>query len=219
MIRQAHSYLAGAVSSAALIGAAVVVFVVLISAQAFHDWPISGLGLGGGGDTAAVAPARPVARGSAGIAGGGATATGGSKRAPSRGGAGQTSELGNGAGGTRVPAGAGPVAEGGAGDGSRPAGGSTGSAGGGGPGGSGGSGGGESGHGGKGGNSASGTLTHTVGDTVSKVDEAGGGALGKTGLPEEAQGVAEGVAGPESPVGHAVDETAGAVGGLLHSHH
>jgi hypothetical protein len=41
MIRQAHSYLAGAVSGAALIAAAVVVFIaLLVSAQAFKDWSI-----------------------------------------------------------------------------------------------------------------------------------------------------------------------------------
>jgi hypothetical protein len=42
MIRQAHSYLAGAVSGAALIAAAVVVFILLlVSTQAFKDWPIA----------------------------------------------------------------------------------------------------------------------------------------------------------------------------------
>jgi len=42
MIRQAHSYFAGAVSGATLIAAAVIVFVaLLISTQAFRDWPIA----------------------------------------------------------------------------------------------------------------------------------------------------------------------------------
>ena len=42
MIRQAHSYLAGAVSGAGLIAAAVVVFILLlVSTQGFRDWPIA----------------------------------------------------------------------------------------------------------------------------------------------------------------------------------
>jgi len=45
------------------------------------------------------------------------------------------------------------------------------------------------------------------------------GALGNTGVTKVTEGVVNGVAGPESPVGHAVGETAGAVGGLLDPHH
>ena len=44
MIRQAHTYLAGAVSGTALIAVAVVVFVLLVSLQALRDWPLAGLG-------------------------------------------------------------------------------------------------------------------------------------------------------------------------------
>lgn len=40
MIRQAQSYLAGAASSAALIGAAVATFVLLASFSAFREWPL-----------------------------------------------------------------------------------------------------------------------------------------------------------------------------------
>ena len=43
MIRQAHTYLAGAVSGTALVAAAIVVFVLLVSVQAVKDWPLSGL--------------------------------------------------------------------------------------------------------------------------------------------------------------------------------
>ena len=62
MIRQAHTYLAGAVSGTALIAVAVVAFVVLVSVQALRDWPLAGLG--GGGDDAAARP--PAAAGGAG---------------------------------------------------------------------------------------------------------------------------------------------------------
>ena len=41
MIQQARTYLAGAVSGTALIVAAVVVFVLLVSAQALRDWPLA----------------------------------------------------------------------------------------------------------------------------------------------------------------------------------
>ena len=52
------------------------------------------------------------------------------------------------------------------------------------------------------------TVANTVNNTVSQVDERPlGGALGETGVTEVTQGVVNGVAGPESPVGHAVDET------------
>src|ERR1700761_9518442 len=61
MIRQAHKYLVGALSGVTLIGIAIAVFVVLVSAQVFHDWPIAALS--SHDDQAAVAPAKalPVA--------------------------------------------------------------------------------------------------------------------------------------------------------------
>ena len=40
MIRQAHTYLVGALSGVTLIGIAIAVFVVLVSAQVFHELPI-----------------------------------------------------------------------------------------------------------------------------------------------------------------------------------
>ena len=61
-------------------------------------------------------------------------------------------------------------------------------------------------------------MANTANNTVSQVDETLGGARGETGVTEGAQGVVNGVAGPQSPVGHAVDETIGAVGDLLHPH-
>src|ERR1700709_70059 len=51
MIRQAHTYLVGAMGGATLIAIAIAVFVMLVSAQVFRDWPIAALG--GGGDEAA----------------------------------------------------------------------------------------------------------------------------------------------------------------------
>src|SRR5688500_13713709 len=44
MVRQAHTYLVGAVSGATLIAIAIAAFVLLVSAQVFGDWPIAGLG-------------------------------------------------------------------------------------------------------------------------------------------------------------------------------
>ncbi|HTT96326.1 MAG TPA: hypothetical protein VMF55_16770, partial [Solirubrobacterales bacterium] len=41
MVKQAHTYLVGALSGVTLIGIAIAVFVVLVSAQVFHEWPIA----------------------------------------------------------------------------------------------------------------------------------------------------------------------------------
>lgn len=60
MIRQAHSYLVGALSGATLIGIAIAVFVVLVSAQVFHDWPI--VALSSHNDQSSVAPAKALTR-------------------------------------------------------------------------------------------------------------------------------------------------------------
>jgi hypothetical protein len=43
MVRQAHTYLVGALSGVTLIGIAIAAFVVLVSAQVFHEWPIADL--------------------------------------------------------------------------------------------------------------------------------------------------------------------------------
>ncbi len=224
MARQAHSYFAGAVSSTAVIVAAVIAFVLLVSAQAFREWPVSGLGFGGPtavsvssgravGDAAASHARVAAAMRTAGAVVGsvGARATGHSRVAQRpgglsgetpgttapRGGSGSTA----GGGGSASPASPSSTPAPGGGSGSHPAGGGGGA----------GVGGADSGVEG-----VSTGLTSTVGNTVSKVNETLGGALSETGAPDITQGVVNGAAGPSSSVGHAVDETPGAVGGLLH---
>ncbi|HEX4730969.1 MAG TPA: hypothetical protein VH299_06845 [Solirubrobacterales bacterium] len=58
MVRQAHNYLVGALSGVTLIGIAIAVFVVLVSAQVFHDWPIAALS--SHNDQSSVAPAKAL---------------------------------------------------------------------------------------------------------------------------------------------------------------
>src|ERR1700744_2136281 len=58
MVRQARTYFAGAVSGVTLIGLAIALFVALVSAQVFHEWPIAALGFGH--DDSAVAPAKSL---------------------------------------------------------------------------------------------------------------------------------------------------------------
>jgi hypothetical protein len=58
MVRQARTYFAGAVSGVTLIGIAIALFVVLVSAQVFHQWPIAALGFGH--NDSAVAPAKSL---------------------------------------------------------------------------------------------------------------------------------------------------------------
>jgi hypothetical protein len=95
-------------------------------------------------------------------------------------------------------------------------GGSEGATGGGGGGGSAGSGGSIGSTGSGSSSSPSGQLTGTVNETVHHVDETvTGGALESTGVTGTTEGVLEGVAGPQSPLGRTVDETVGTVGGLL----
>ena len=65
MIRQAHTYLVGAVGGATLIALAIVAFAVLVSAQVFRDWPIAALG-GNGDEAAAVSGGHEVSGGSSG---------------------------------------------------------------------------------------------------------------------------------------------------------
>src|ERR1044072_3310033 len=57
MVRQARNYMAGAVSGTALIAAAVVAFIMLVSLQSLRDWPLAGLG--GGNEGASSAPLGP----------------------------------------------------------------------------------------------------------------------------------------------------------------
>jgi trimeric autotransporter adhesin len=210
MIRQAHSYLVGAVSGAVLIAAAVVVFILLlISTQGFRDLPIVGFG---GDESASVAPARPLSPAGSARAGGlagarndrsdrsvsvpredslSASGTQGATSPPS----------GNpgGGGGANPSPGSAPIPSSGVGSGS----GSNPSDGGGSAGNS--------------GNSVSGTVVGTANDTVNGVDHTLGGALDRTGITGVTPRVVDGVPGPSSPVGQAVDRTADAVGGLLDS--
>ena len=60
MISHSQSYLFGAISGTAVIAAAVVFFVLFVSAQALRDWPIGDLHIGGGDDSAAVSPAQSL---------------------------------------------------------------------------------------------------------------------------------------------------------------
>lgn len=228
LVRQAHSYLAGAVSSTVLIASAVLAFVLLVSVQAFRDWPVSGLGLGGGdrdvsvssGQAASVGPAlRPTharAVGKAGAAASGHVFADGGASVPGRSGSiAQRNGLGGGSPGTATPRGATSPGESGSssvGD-SPPTGSAPGPASGGGPGSPGtGAGGGSA------GSSPSAGVTGAVDNTVSKVDETVGGALGETGVTKLTEGVVNRVAGPQSAVGHEVDEAVSTVGGLLHLH-
>ena len=60
MIRQAHTYLAGAVSGTVLIAVAVAIFVMLVSIQAAKDWPVAGLVGGDDAASTSVGPGRPA---------------------------------------------------------------------------------------------------------------------------------------------------------------
>ncbi len=229
MIRQAHTYLAGAVSGTALIGAAVVAFVLLVSVQALRDWPLAGIG--GGGDSTAVSDGRPAAAGDvAGAASPGVAVSPAGSRADS---AKRSQAAGNGPdtglrGGnaavgtppsaplTEAPAPDTPVSTPTAGGGpanppsapssSSKAGAGSGSvtqAGGG------------AGSGSGSGQLTSAAVTDTVNKTVAGVDGVAGGALGNAGVTQVTEQVVSGVAGPESTVGKTVDKVTEAVSGLL----
>jgi hypothetical protein len=230
MIRQAHTYLVGAMGGATLIAIAIAVFVVLVSAQVVKDWPLAGLG--GGSDDAAVSEAQPA--GSAVDAGAGSTVKAGATAAGA--GAGKATRDGaNRAGGLTATGGAVATNDGNGENATEPGGGDQAGNPGGSPqatnapgsggGGATSSGGGAAGGGGKtgsggqaggGGSSTSGQVTSTVNNTVNQVDESAlGGTLGQTGVTDVTEGVVNGVAGPESVVGNVVDEAVGAVGGIL----
>jgi hypothetical protein len=255
MIRQAHTYLVGALSGTVLIGAAIAVFVVLVSAQVFKQWP--GVSFGSNGpDTTQVSDAKSVSHTppSESPAGAAAKAKAPIAVAPGHKVASQAENSGARGAGTATSthvAAAAPdtnvVAESPGSSGGEAPSGSPGSGGGGssggspphaaspapsspapsaGSGGSGGSGrGGEtstptSGGGGKETSpppsSASKALTETVNKTVTGVDETvTGGALAETGVTHVTEEVVNSVAGPESVVGHTVDEVGKVVGGLL----
>ena len=207
MIRQAHTYLVGAVSGTALIGAAVITFVMLVSLQALKDWPLAGIG--GGGDSAAVSTGQPASgagnaanAGAGGAAAAGAAGNGANRAVRRHGGAGSLGGQGGNATGWASPAPSGGEAPS-AGAGSTPS-----SA----PGVGSGSG---SSTGGGSGQSTSGAVTGAVNKTVSGVDQATGGTLGSTGVTTDTEETVNGAAGPESPVGKTVDKVVETVGGLL----
>jgi hypothetical protein len=240
MVRQAHTYLVGAMSGATLIAIAIAVFVVLVSAQVFRDWPIAALS-GGGNETAAVSSPHPAGGAASSTAGGPGVVTAGlnAGRAgkpagsgdhghgsvaasdgigSSDGGQATATEPSESAGGGDRSDGSGTAASPQSPSSSNPSGttgssssgGSTGSGGGGATGGGGGSTGGTA-------STPSAQVTETVNNTVSKVDETAlGGTLHEAGVTEVTESVVNGVAGPESTVGKVVNETVGALGGLLH---
>lgn len=234
MIRQAHTYLAGAVSGTALVAAAVVAFVLLVSLQALRDWPLAGISVGGD-DSAAAGPSNPGAGSPTSPAEAGGTGPAGgpvATKGAARGGNGRSTDTqGNqvavntsptattGSPAAEAPP-ANPTGQGGsAPSDSSPTGSASSSpASGGGGGGSGSSpatGTGSGSSAGSSGQSTSGAITGTVNKTVSGVDEATGGVIGSTGVTEATEKTVEGVAGPESTVGHTVDEALKTVGGLL----
>ncbi|HEY0391738.1 MAG TPA: hypothetical protein VGC63_08520 [Solirubrobacterales bacterium] len=231
MVRQAHTYLAGAVSGTALIAAAVVAFVLLVSLQAIKDWPLAGIG--GGSDGSAVSAGRPAAPANAAAhaAGGvgataagraGSVANGNGRQGGNFAGEGRQQVAAATTGSPSSPQAGSPVGEapasnprsdGGAAD---PPGQST----------SPGSGGGGAGSGGPvslpgtgssagSGQSTSGAVTGAVNDTVSGADQAAGGTLGDAGVTKATEEVVNGVAGPESSAGEIVDKVGETVGGLL----
>ena len=224
MIRQAHTYLVGAVSGATLIVVAIAVFVLLVSAQVFRDWPIAAFG-DSGGDSAAVSDARGAAGdGTASANAGSASAAAADGASANRGAGGGQSAGATNAGGSVDAVVTTPTDQAGGGGASptttTPAPGPT-------PSGSAGSASSPSGSGGGGGGSSESTSTtpagkvaETVNGTVGAVDETvTGGALEETGVTEVTEGVVNGVVGPESTVGKVVNETVGAVEGLLHPQH
>ncbi len=236
MAQQARNYLTGAVSGTALIGLAVVAFVMLVSLQTLRDWPLAGLGLGGGADSnvgSTTAPSGPpvfsaasVGRGTpptsaagVGTRSGGTFAGNGNDSASP----GVASPLASSPSAPAAESPAGSPADAGGSSPSSPtssaasSGSSSSRSSGGGAAKSPGSGSGEG--GGSGGSSVSGAATNAVNETVSGVDNVTGGALGATGVPKVTEEVVNGVAGPESPVGEVVDRTVEkvqeTVGGLL----
>jgi hypothetical protein len=212
---------------ATLIAIAIAVFVLLVSAQVFRDWPIAALG--GSDESAAVSdaeaapaggravPTTAVAQAASANAKGSRNAAsrdgsgGGSTSAvalgPTTGGSPQTGSGGSGGGGQGAGSGSTDSPQG------APASGTATSAGGGGNGGGGGA---TGPSGGTTNPSTSGQVTGAVNDTVSKVDETAlGGTLEESGVTETTEEVVNGVAGPESAVGKVVDGATETVGGLL----
>jgi hypothetical protein len=229
MVRQAKRYLAGAASSAALIAVAIVAFVLLVSAEAFRQWPIGGLG---SGDPPSLAPARSVeaaaaaktravaaARAARGrnrheSARRGARAGAGVRGERTQAGnvvadlpgaqAGSTDSVGSGGGETKPS----PAEHSGGSGQARPTAGGGNSNGGG-------SGGGGAGDGGGPRQSVSAPITEAVKETVSQVDATTGGTLEQAGVTPMAEEAVEAVAGTESTIGQTVDKSVQTAAGVL----
>jgi hypothetical protein len=226
MIRQAHTYLVGAMGGATLIAVAIAAFVMLVSAQVFTDWPLAGLGkssdqgvsdaravetaaetTAGAGAAATAATTTTAAKagsgsGAANNDASGAAATVNESRNDAAAGGGEPATGGgggSGGGGNNTPAAQTSPASSGGGNTTSPS-----------SGGSGGGGGSST------ASSPSQTVTSTVNEAVTKVDQTvTGGALEKTGVTGVTEGVVDGVAGPESVVGQVVDGTVGTLEGIL----
>src|SRR5258708_37517396 len=70
MARQARNYLAGAVSGTALIGMAMVAFVMLVSLQTLRSWPLAGIGGGDSGSSSVALGRAATTRAAASTPGG-----------------------------------------------------------------------------------------------------------------------------------------------------
>jgi hypothetical protein len=182
--------MAGAFSGTALIGAAIVAFVLLVSLQALRDWPLAGIGgsSGGGAAQERTNVGKGTTQGPASAQGGRATAGTGAHRN----GADRTNAVGHAGTGVGGPPPAGTnMAKAPESGQAGSVGGSTGS--------SSGSAGGESSGGstsaGEAVQSVTGTAAKTVDETVSGVDEATGGALGETGVTKVTEETVNGLHG------------------------
>ena len=216
MIRQAHSYLTGAASSAGLVAAAIVGFVLLVWINPLHGVTLPSLGFGPdtvtptsqrsiapaahrGGAPGGAVPRRAAARHGSTQAGAGSAKKPG-RSGESAGGQGATThgDVAGNPGAASTPQGSGR------GDQGPQVGGSSG---------------------------ASDSSGVQVGDTpvnsttaanaangaVDTAGQAAGGALGQTGATGAAHGVIDSTVGPGSTAGGAVDGAVGAVGGALGS--
>jgi hypothetical protein len=211
VIRQARIYMAGWISGTALIAAAVVAFMVLVSLQTLRDWPLDAIGEHRSGavqDSAVVA----TPGGARGPASAGAPAAGSTVSVEAPGRVGDGAVITGAAGGAPgSPATVRPAART---RGSSPATGLGGSA--------------QSGNSGGPAPSSgpapppddgsspslSQTAAGAVNETVSGVDSATGGALGNAGVTEATEEVVNGAAGPQSAVGRAAARVTETVDGL-----
>ncbi len=213
MIRQAQTYLVGARLSVALLAVALAAFVILGSLGGFSSFGVPGLG--GDTSTPTLDGSSQSARNAALVLRSGAPPAGrreaAATRAPAR--AGGSGGPGNTpAGGNQGVGGGDPAAPGSGGSdpgGNGPANPTS-------PGGTG------NGTGSGGGGTSTpaqplgaATVKSAVDNTVDTLDHATGGALGQTGVPQVVHGATNGVLGPGSGTGQALDNAAGPVNNLL----